>query len=283
MIAVAAFGLSTLHENLPASAQTASSIDCREFVDQAEAQRFFEAKGGPRADPFYLDGDGDGIACEPGPPPIPVSQRHAENCEAFFDHLDEVSVSADVLERTRQECMDWIVQTGGYPRCAAYEGLSFRYFSRLNQSQVAALPEMQKAEYDYLMNLPEGECVAVDVAKTSAWGCYSFPFYVAEYQRRMNIPINTYYQDRLNERYQVVCMGAPLDVGGRKYPLAYLIGAGLIGAGIVYLYSRHQKSQEAQPHRAGSASRSQIPETNVGCPQGTTIDPQAGVCRRSRS
>lgn len=38
--------------------------DCDDFATQAEAQAFFEAAGGPAADPHRLDGDGDGIACE---------------------------------------------------------------------------------------------------------------------------------------------------------------------------------------------------------------------------
>jgi endonuclease YncB( thermonuclease family) len=38
--------------------------DCSDFRTQAEAQRFFEAAGGPARDPHRLDGDGDGLACE---------------------------------------------------------------------------------------------------------------------------------------------------------------------------------------------------------------------------
>jgi micrococcal nuclease len=38
--------------------------DCADFVSQSEAQRYFRAKGGPGSDPDYLDGDGDGVACE---------------------------------------------------------------------------------------------------------------------------------------------------------------------------------------------------------------------------
>jgi micrococcal nuclease len=38
--------------------------DCGDFRSQEEAQRFFEAAGGPEKDPHRLDSDGDGIACE---------------------------------------------------------------------------------------------------------------------------------------------------------------------------------------------------------------------------
>ena len=38
--------------------------DCSDFDTQPEAQRFFEASGGPARDPHRLDGDGDDRACE---------------------------------------------------------------------------------------------------------------------------------------------------------------------------------------------------------------------------
>lgn len=38
--------------------------DCGDFESQEEAQRYFEALGGPAEDPDELDGDGDGVACE---------------------------------------------------------------------------------------------------------------------------------------------------------------------------------------------------------------------------
>lgn len=41
-----------------------ADCDCSDFRTQAEAQAFFEAAGGPQRDPYHLDGDGDGIACE---------------------------------------------------------------------------------------------------------------------------------------------------------------------------------------------------------------------------
>lgn len=40
--------------------------DCSDFASAGEAQRFFIANGGPHRDPYSLDGDGDGNACEWG-------------------------------------------------------------------------------------------------------------------------------------------------------------------------------------------------------------------------
>lgn len=45
--------------------------DCGDFSTHAQAQRFFEAAGGPGSDPHRLDGDSDGVACES----LPGDQR----------------------------------------------------------------------------------------------------------------------------------------------------------------------------------------------------------------
>ena len=52
-----AFGLTTGVGN-PSSF---NDVDCRDFATQAEAQAFFKAHPG---DPYWLDFDQDGIACE---------------------------------------------------------------------------------------------------------------------------------------------------------------------------------------------------------------------------
>ena len=52
-----AFGLTTGVGN-PSSF---NDVDCRDFATQAEAQAFFEANPG---DPYWLDFDQDGRACE---------------------------------------------------------------------------------------------------------------------------------------------------------------------------------------------------------------------------
>ena len=94
---------------LGATAQESSLIDCYEFVDQAEAQRYFEAKGAPSRDPYYLDGDDDGIACEPGPTPTPVNDEVGECCDGYDDYLSE---GGNPSQKTRDEMRDY---------CAAYD------------------------------------------------------------------------------------------------------------------------------------------------------------------
>lgn len=37
---------------------------CSDFATQAEAQRVFEQAGGPKVDPYRMDRDKDGVACE---------------------------------------------------------------------------------------------------------------------------------------------------------------------------------------------------------------------------
>ena len=41
-----------------------NDFNCGDFSTQGEAQTFFENQGGPEQDPYRLDSDGDGIACE---------------------------------------------------------------------------------------------------------------------------------------------------------------------------------------------------------------------------
>jgi hypothetical protein len=44
--------------------QTDDDFDCTDFDSRQDAQRFYEATGGPLYDPYNLDDDGDGVACE---------------------------------------------------------------------------------------------------------------------------------------------------------------------------------------------------------------------------
>lgn len=53
----------------PADRAAAADSDCSDFANQAAAQRFFIAAGGPGADPHRLDSNGDGVACESLPCP----------------------------------------------------------------------------------------------------------------------------------------------------------------------------------------------------------------------
>jgi hypothetical protein len=226
-----------------ASAQTASLIDCAEFFDQAEAQRFFEIKGGPSIDPYYLDADNDGIACEPGPAPTPISADHYELCEGWIDYLVEHPDATSSRDRYFNECADYREQTGQIKYCPAYQGLNYRYFSSVTTDQISGLSEMQTGEYESLMALTEGECVPVDVARTSAWQCQALPAYLDSYEKYWSpIPLNPYYHDVLTERYQVVCLGAAIQLNkSRTFPVSYLVGAAVAGAGAVVLYGKYRK------------------------------------------
>ena len=50
----------------PTVALTSVNIDkeCGDFFDQDDAQKYYEAQGGPTFDPDDLDLDNDGLACE---------------------------------------------------------------------------------------------------------------------------------------------------------------------------------------------------------------------------
>ena len=66
-LATAAAGIVVLIAGAPAWAQSPTPTgrrDCSDFSTQADAQRFFEDNGGPASDPFNLDVDNDGRACE---------------------------------------------------------------------------------------------------------------------------------------------------------------------------------------------------------------------------
>ncbi len=52
------------HRRRPGVAVAGPDRDCSDFASHEEAQRFFEAEGGPDWDPHGLDGDGDGLVCE---------------------------------------------------------------------------------------------------------------------------------------------------------------------------------------------------------------------------
>jgi endonuclease YncB( thermonuclease family) len=84
----------------------AVDYDCSDFSNQAAAQEFFIAAGGPGSDPHGLDADGDGIACESNscpcstgsgpatPPPAPVPPPEPVRNGVVLDHV----VDGDTLE-----------------------------------------------------------------------------------------------------------------------------------------------------------------------------------------
>ncbi len=66
-LATATAGIAVLFAAAPAWAQSPTPTgrrDCSDFSTQAAAQTFFEQNGGPQNDPFNLDVDNDGRACE---------------------------------------------------------------------------------------------------------------------------------------------------------------------------------------------------------------------------
>ena len=116
----------------------------------------------------------------------------------------------------------------------------------LSQGEVDDLTDIQTSESESVMGYAEGECVPADVARTSAWECQSLPFYLGEYEPYMGVSMHPYYKDQLTERYQVVCLGAKLDEGSRKFSMEYLIGAAAVGAGGVYLIGRYRKNKDSE-------------------------------------
>ena len=58
-------GIITIFSTLtPALAVEKKKYRCKDFTSHTEAQKIFEQAGGPKQDPYNLDHDGDGIACE---------------------------------------------------------------------------------------------------------------------------------------------------------------------------------------------------------------------------
>src|SRR5215469_18723415 len=64
IVVVAALGACCLHAAVDGTRASGVDFDCSDFVNQAEAQEHLLP-----GDPYHLDGDGDGIACESLPCP----------------------------------------------------------------------------------------------------------------------------------------------------------------------------------------------------------------------
>jgi hypothetical protein len=67
LVVTAGTAIIVLHAAATGWAQTPTPTarrDCSDFATQAAAQQFFEQQGGPANDPFNLDVDNDGRACE---------------------------------------------------------------------------------------------------------------------------------------------------------------------------------------------------------------------------
>jgi endonuclease YncB( thermonuclease family) len=93
-------------------ATTEADRDCSDFDNQAQAQRYFIQRGGPRRDPDRLDADGDGIACASlscpcsrrgAPRPAPRQRRRAQTIRVRVTRVvDGDTIDVRSLERTRR-------------------------------------------------------------------------------------------------------------------------------------------------------------------------------------
>jgi endonuclease YncB( thermonuclease family) len=91
---------------------TAADRDCSDFDNQAQAQRYFIARGGPRRDPDRLDADGDGVAraslpcpCSRrgAPRPAPRQRGRAQTIRVRVTRVvDGDTIDVRSLERTRR-------------------------------------------------------------------------------------------------------------------------------------------------------------------------------------
>lgn len=94
----------------PALAASSSGIDydCRDFDSQQDAQAFYEASGGPLYDPFNLDDDEDGFACEEWA----LDYEQTASGAANINGLDGIDTDcADFA--TRNEAQRYFLADGG--------------------------------------------------------------------------------------------------------------------------------------------------------------------------
>jgi hypothetical protein len=69
LLAAVTIGIGLAALTGPNQARAVVDYNCSDFSTQAAAQSFFLANGGPSSDPYGLDADHDGIACESNPCP----------------------------------------------------------------------------------------------------------------------------------------------------------------------------------------------------------------------
>lgn len=66
--------------------------ECSDFFDQEDAQRYYEAQGGPSVDPDGLDLNNNGLACENYQYSVPPSTRGPTNPKFRSPDTSEVNV-----------------------------------------------------------------------------------------------------------------------------------------------------------------------------------------------
>lgn len=64
LVALIVLVLATRDAGAPGDPTSSPEPACLDFATQKEAQRFYEAEGGPERDDHGLDSDGDGFACD---------------------------------------------------------------------------------------------------------------------------------------------------------------------------------------------------------------------------
>src|SRR5215469_9032028 len=90
IVVVAALGACCLHAAVDGTRASGVDFDCSDFVNQAEAQEHLLP-----GDPYHLDGDGDGIACEALPCPCsPVAGGGGEGGGGNPPHVPDPQTPA---------------------------------------------------------------------------------------------------------------------------------------------------------------------------------------------
>lgn len=89
LIALIVLVLATRDAGAPGGPTSSLEPACLDFATQKEAQRFYEAEGGPERDDHGLDSDGDGFACD-----AMASARAAETVTLDDFVLTQVTATA---------------------------------------------------------------------------------------------------------------------------------------------------------------------------------------------
>ena len=99
------------HGAVAAAQIDGEDYDCTDFDTQADAQAFYEANGGPTYDPFNLDNDDDGTACEEW-------KRYYERAAAGQDSINgRDGIDMDCADfRNQSEAQRYFDDDGGSPR-----------------------------------------------------------------------------------------------------------------------------------------------------------------------
>jgi hypothetical protein len=88
-------------------AQSNDDYDCTDFDSQDDAQAFYEAMGGPVYDPYNLDDDGDGVACEEW------AHQYDQNADGADDINGRDGVDKDCADFPNQPAAQRYFQSDG--------------------------------------------------------------------------------------------------------------------------------------------------------------------------